>query len=213
MWASRHHRPTGSRGYPGGGCKGATPLCPPEAWPVGHRRKEYVSKRGRRVACPLTNPQELQSQRCGLRESSSLVPQSGHPLLTTVPHGSASGGKGSPLDPGCRGTAGCARVLRRPGRGSSRRDKPFCHTFTDDHPANAPRDRPRFPRKTHSCSSWRRSFDRAGPPVKPRQSGRGLWRSRERGPRLLTGMSGDLKGDRTRVSRSGPQPRTLGGGA
>ena len=56
---------------------------------------ESVSKRGQRAVCPLTNPRGLQSQRCIVRESSTLVPQSGRPLLTTVPHGSASGGKGA----------------------------------------------------------------------------------------------------------------------
>ncbi len=63
-----------------------------------------MSKRGQRFGCPLTNPRGLQSEQCRVRESSTLVPQRGYPLLTTVPHG-ASGGKGakkqrSPLDPG-----------------------------------------------------------------------------------------------------------------
>jgi len=56
--------------------------------------KERVSKRGHGVGCPLTNPRGLQSERCDVRESSTLVPQRGRPLLTTVPHRSASGGKG-----------------------------------------------------------------------------------------------------------------------
>jgi hypothetical protein len=56
--------------------------------------KEHVSKRGRPAGCPLTNPRGLQSRWCELRASSTLVPQSGCPLRTTVPHGSVSGGKG-----------------------------------------------------------------------------------------------------------------------
>ncbi len=43
---------------------------------------------------PLTNPRGLQSERFDVRESSTPVPQNGRPLFTTVPHGSASGGKG-----------------------------------------------------------------------------------------------------------------------
>ena len=57
--------------------------------------KELVSKRGHSAVCPLTNPRELQSERCRLRESSTLVPQRGHPLCATVPHRNASGGKGA----------------------------------------------------------------------------------------------------------------------
>ena len=86
---------TGVQGLaPGGGCKGGTPSCPPEARLVGHFLKEHVSKRGQRVGCPLTNPRGFQSERSDVRESSTLVPQSGHPLFTTVPNRSASGGKG-----------------------------------------------------------------------------------------------------------------------
>ncbi len=55
-----------------------------------------MSSRGHRVECPLINPRDLQSERCMLREPSTLVPQREHPLLTTVPHRGAFGGKGWP---------------------------------------------------------------------------------------------------------------------
>ncbi len=49
---------------------------------------------------PHLDTRGWQSERCGLRESSTRVPQRGRALCTTVPHGSASGGKGvRPLTP------------------------------------------------------------------------------------------------------------------
>ncbi len=53
--------------------------CPPEACLGEHHRKGRVSKRGQRAGWPLTNTRELQSERCAARESSTLVPQRGHP--------------------------------------------------------------------------------------------------------------------------------------
>src|SRR5690349_9586916 len=32
---NQRRRPNRVQGHPGGGCKGGTPPCPPEAWPVG----------------------------------------------------------------------------------------------------------------------------------------------------------------------------------
>ncbi len=55
--------------------------------------KEGVSRCGQRAGCPLTNPRGLQKRAVSPQRS---APQSGRPLLTTVPHGSASGGKGLP---------------------------------------------------------------------------------------------------------------------
>ncbi len=43
------------QGYPGGGCKGAAPLCPPEAWLVGNHGKPHVSERGPVWHAPLTS--------------------------------------------------------------------------------------------------------------------------------------------------------------
>ncbi len=58
-----------------------------------------------RTGCrmPLTNPRGLQSERCDVEESSTLVPQRGRPLCTTVPHRMPPAARGSgPLDPpGC----------------------------------------------------------------------------------------------------------------
>ena len=86
----------GSRGYPWSGMQGGDAPLPAGGLAVGRCLKECVSKRGQRVVCPLTNPRGLQFERCRLRESSALVPQSGRPLCPTVPQGSASGGKGLP---------------------------------------------------------------------------------------------------------------------
>jgi len=103
---------TGSRGTLVGDARGPVlffwPSCPPEAWPVRHHRKEHVSKRGHRAVCSLTNRRRLQSQRCVVKESSTLVPQRGHPLCTTVPHRKCLRRQGgvAPLTPGCRGTLG-----------------------------------------------------------------------------------------------------------
>ena len=73
-----------------GDARGATPLCPPEA---------VSSETVGRSTCPNADnvsyvpaPTREESKASG--ESSTLVPQSGRPLCTTVPHGSASGGKG-----------------------------------------------------------------------------------------------------------------------
>ncbi len=99
--------PPGPGGCPGGGIQGGcvvflAPL-PAGGLAVENCLKEHLSKRGRRAACPLTNPRDCKAS----GESSTPVPQSGCPLRTAVPHGSASGGKGGdPLDPGCRGTLG-----------------------------------------------------------------------------------------------------------
>jgi len=52
--------------------------------------KEHVSKRGHRAVCPLANPLGSEAS----EEFPTPFSQSGRPLLTTVPHRSASGGKG-----------------------------------------------------------------------------------------------------------------------
>ncbi|AMV19123.1 hypothetical protein VT03_14630 [Planctomyces sp. SH-PL14] len=84
------------QGHPGQGVQGEEFPLPAGGLAVERYLKEPVSKRGRRAGCPLTNPRGLQSEWCGLVEPSTPVPQNGSPLCTTVPHKSASGGKGLP---------------------------------------------------------------------------------------------------------------------
>ncbi len=62
-----------------------------------------MSRRGRRIGCP--SPTRRGSRASG--EFSTPVPQSGRPLLTTVPHrGRLPAARGDPSDPGCRSTSG-----------------------------------------------------------------------------------------------------------
>ncbi len=70
-------------------------LCPPEA---------LSSRDVRRSACPNSDsvphaPRQPAGDCKASGECSTPVAQRGRPLLTTVPHGSASGGKGDPLTP------------------------------------------------------------------------------------------------------------------
>ncbi len=102
---ARKRETSSVQGHPGGGCKGATPSAPPEAVSSGHHRKEHVSSCGQRVVCPLTNPRGLQSRRCIVRSPHRRFLQSGHPLLTTVPHGRPPAARGASLDPHGRSTS------------------------------------------------------------------------------------------------------------
>ena len=117
--------PLGSRGLPlVGDARGQRPLA--RRRPSRREMSEGVRVQARTTyRMPLTNPRGLRSERCRLRESSTLVPQSGRPLCPTVPHGSASGGKGSkPLDPRRPSHVGFEQTeLRRPGRRSSQRNQ------------------------------------------------------------------------------------------
>jgi len=94
-----------------GGAGGRIPPCPPEAVSPGTIVRSTCPSADNVPDAPSPKPRGARSERSGMKESSALVPQRGHPLLTTIPHRSASGGKGAcvvfwPLDPGCRGTSG-----------------------------------------------------------------------------------------------------------
>ncbi len=90
---------TGVQGSPLVGSAGRSPRAR-RSLAVERSLKEIVSKRGQCAGMPpQPNPREIASQRCGFRESSTPVPQSGRPSCPTIPHGSASGGKGVPPDP------------------------------------------------------------------------------------------------------------------
>ncbi len=107
--------PPGPRA-PWWGVQRATPPCPPEA-SVRREPSETLCVQTRTTCrMPLTNPRGLQNKRCGMRESSTLVSQSGRPLCATVPHGSCLRRQGvRPLDPGCHGTLGLSDGSR-PGK-------------------------------------------------------------------------------------------------
>ncbi len=95
-------------------------LCPPEAWPVEHRRKECVSKPRTTCRMPPHQPAGIAQPAVNFEGVLNAGPQRGHPLFETVPHRTASGGKGLPLDPGCRGTLGLTYAQPcRQGHGSS----------------------------------------------------------------------------------------------
>ncbi len=51
------------QGHPGGGMQGGHTPCPPEGLTVERCLKEYVSERGQRAVCALTNPLGWQSER------------------------------------------------------------------------------------------------------------------------------------------------------
>ncbi len=79
------------QGHPGGGSQGGNALLP-----AGGLAVERCSE-GRRVQAADNVPYAPSPTRGDCRasgESSTPVPQRGHPSCTTVPHGSASGGKG-----------------------------------------------------------------------------------------------------------------------
>ncbi len=96
-------RPNRVQALPGGGCKGATPLCPPEAWPS--RTIESLVCSNADDAPHAPSPTRVDCRASG--ESSTPVPQSGCPLFATVPHRSSLRRQGrAPLTPGCRGTLG-----------------------------------------------------------------------------------------------------------
>ncbi len=94
--ATLHRRPTGSRGTLVGDARGHTP-CPPEA--VSSDTIEnlvYPSADSVRDA-----PSPTRGDYGPSVDSSTPVPQRGHPSPTTVPQKSASGGRGreTPLTP------------------------------------------------------------------------------------------------------------------
>ncbi len=134
------------QGHPGGECRGATPLCPPEAWPVERCLKESVSKRGQRAVCPPHQPAGIAKRAVWCEGVLNAGTTKG---TSVVSHGSSwkclrrQGAEKTfrPLDPrlpwhvGFEQTESC-----RQGRGSSQRDKPSRPSLTDHHPANAPAD-------------------------------------------------------------------------
>ncbi len=74
------------QGHPGGGCKGRRPL-PAGGLAVENCLKEIVSKPRTTCRMPPHQPAGIAKQALSdVRESSTLVPQRGHPLCTTVPH-------------------------------------------------------------------------------------------------------------------------------
>ncbi len=102
--ARRMHSPTtgrtGSRGTLVGSAEGPRPL-PAGGRLVGNRRKECMSKRGTPCRMPPHQPAGIAKPVVSIEESSTLVPQRGHPLCATVPHRKRlrrQGGRG-PLDP------------------------------------------------------------------------------------------------------------------
>ncbi len=122
-----------------------------------------MSKRGHRVVCPLTNPRGLQSERCGCEGVLiAPVPQRGRPLCPTVPHRSASGGRGpAPLTPACRGTLGLSYRKVRPAK---TRFKPIRRLDPTTPPAQThPVPWPAMPAPAWSVDDYARPVDDATP--------------------------------------------------
>ncbi len=133
---------TGARGYPGGEVQRGNALASPEVVSSETSGRSACPGRGYRVACPLTNPRGLQSERCRLRESSTLVPQRNvrclPRFLMEVLSGEARGV--APLTPGCRSTLGLSYGSRA-GKNVVRDNGVSPPSSTDHHPARHPRAR------------------------------------------------------------------------
>ena len=95
--------PNRVQGHPGQGVQGAECLLPAGGLAVEGCLKEWVSKRGQRVVCPLTNPRGFQCERrvlnAGTTKGTSVV-SNGSSQECLRRQGVA------PLTPGCRGTLG-----------------------------------------------------------------------------------------------------------
>ncbi len=79
MEEPRRRLSTGSRGTLVGECRGATPLCPPQAWLVGHCRQQTSIQTRVRRGCPSPFPgdfkasQQLKSLDAGNTKGTSVV--------------------------------------------------------------------------------------------------------------------------------------------